>query len=95
MMFELKKEASVNDLPWSERVVMLSINPDAASRVDIARLASELMEAKHAAQAEELRLLREFYDLASISHGSACLCNKCRIITKLDALRSGGKGAGG
>src|SRR3990167_3684091 len=30
---------------------MLSINPDAASRADIARLASELMEANHAAPA--------------------------------------------
>lgn len=33
-----------NLLPWSERVSMLSINPDAASRNDIARMAAELME---------------------------------------------------
>jgi len=35
--------AKKKHLSWSERVVMLSIHPDAASREDIARLASELM----------------------------------------------------
>lgn len=40
-------------LPWSERITMLSINPDAATREDIARLAAELMEARY----ELLRLL--------------------------------------
>jgi hypothetical protein len=33
-------------LPWSERVNMLSINPDAATRDDIARMAAELSEVK-------------------------------------------------
>ena len=32
-------------LPWSERVGMLSIHPDAATRHDIARLAADLMYA--------------------------------------------------
>lgn len=35
-------------LPWNERITMLSINPDAASRDDIARLATELMECRDA-----------------------------------------------
>lgn len=30
-------------LPWIERIGMLSINPDAANRDDVARLASELL----------------------------------------------------
>lgn len=35
----------MNELPWSERVPTISINPDMATRDDIARLASELMDA--------------------------------------------------
>ena len=35
-----------NELPWSERITMLSIHPDAASRDHVARLASEYMEAR-------------------------------------------------
>jgi hypothetical protein len=34
-------------LPWNERVPMLSINPDAATREDVARMAAELMECKY------------------------------------------------
>ena len=34
----------MNDLPWSERVAMLSINPDARGKDDIARLSAELMD---------------------------------------------------
>ena len=32
-------------LPWNERVVMLSINPDAATRDDVTKMAADLMEA--------------------------------------------------
>ena len=35
-----------NELPWEEKVVLFQINPDAASRSDIARLAEELIEAQ-------------------------------------------------
>lgn len=36
--------ASINitDLPWIERLNMLSVNPDAATRDDVARMAAEL-----------------------------------------------------
>lgn len=34
-----------NELPWSERVNAIAVNPDMASRDDIAKLASELGEA--------------------------------------------------
>ena len=31
-------------LPWSERVSMLAINPDAATREDVVRMAADLMD---------------------------------------------------
>lgn len=35
---------------WLERIPTLSINPDMATKEDVARLASELMEARHKLQ---------------------------------------------
>ncbi len=37
------KSKIANELPWSERVTMLSFNPDAGNRDDMAKLASELL----------------------------------------------------
>ncbi|TXH56293.1 MAG: hypothetical protein E6Q97_06810 [Desulfurellales bacterium] len=57
-------------LPWKERVAMLSINPDAATRDDVASLADELMIANHkVARAEEAerwaeKLAGELVDIA-------------------------------
>lgn len=39
-------EITDTPLPWPDRVAMLSVNPDAANRDDVARMAAELMEAK-------------------------------------------------
>lgn len=39
-------EAPKQTLPWDERITVLSVHPDAASRDDVARLASELMECR-------------------------------------------------
>ena len=54
--------ARPEELPWSERVVMLSINPEAAMPADVARLAAELMEARRDALTMALRLLGENED---------------------------------
>ncbi len=34
----------INNLPWNERINMISINPEAASVTDIAQLAADLEE---------------------------------------------------
>ncbi len=36
----------MNELPWSERVNAISINPDMANRDDIAKMASDIQEFK-------------------------------------------------
>lgn len=36
-------------MDWNERVATISINPDMATREDIARLAAEYMELRHKA----------------------------------------------
>ncbi len=57
----------MNELPWNERVPMLSIHPDAASRDDVARLAAELMEANK--QVEQFNEALEMLWMESGFHG--------------------------
>jgi hypothetical protein len=52
----------MNNLPWSEKVNMLSINPDAASREDIAKMAAELSE-----KDRELQKARKELDISSVA----------------------------
>jgi hypothetical protein len=41
-----KNKPEPHRLPWIERLPMTSINPDAATRDDVARMAAELMECR-------------------------------------------------
>lgn len=74
----------MNNLPWSERVAMLSIHPDAASREDVARLAAELMEAKHllAALIAEHEVLRKVRSHRRLD----CDCESCRTWRQAESI---------
>lgn len=53
-------------MDWSERITMLSIHPDAATRDDVAQLAAELMEAN--AEIERLRGKLDIITKALVRH---------------------------
>jgi len=59
-------------LPWNERVPMLSINPDVATREDVARMAAELMKTNHLLS-QACIYVRAWADaLVREGHGEAC-----------------------
>lgn len=61
-------EESEMNLPWSERVNMLSVNPDAATRDDVAKMAAELQESRQnwMMAARYLRVLAD--DCGQVQH---------------------------
>lgn len=74
-------------LPWSERVVMLSINPDAATRDDVAKLSADLMD-RCARIAELERGLAEVIEdfKVVVAWSGDCYC-----LTDYEAGIAGGK----
>ena len=54
--------ADMSELLWEDKVPTIAIHPDMASRRDIARLASELMEARHELQRLQSVVGKEDYE---------------------------------
>jgi hypothetical protein len=60
-----------NELPWDEKIPAISINPDMATRDDIARMAAELMELREERD-KLLELTKIVLDDAETHHKAGC-----------------------
>ena len=78
-------------LSWSERLPMLSMNPDAATRTDVARLAAELMEANHILSKTSTKLCRIHgnFDKECVFDGNGFEIKDCAEALKLSAEEKG------
>lgn len=65
------------NLPWPEAVTVFSMDPDAAGRDDVARLAAELMQARQLL----VRIQKIATDPAFQSDAMGWIATECRKVT--------------
>lgn len=71
-------------LPWNERVVMLQINPEAATKKDIAKLAADLCASRQAI----IMALGYLEKVAIVDNESIKLAEVLKIALGLENARS-------